>query len=128
MVDTSIVIVTVVRDWEMYDEYVRTNKWCEGAQFFPFDNSNANKPISVRYNEFLSSYDYSKEAWFVFCHEDFEFLEKPSGVVRGLDTCALYGPIGHVRVGAFGFGVQSVRGEILLTKKGLRYFYLPWRL
>ena len=115
--DSGIVIVTVIRDWTMYDKSVRTNKWCEGSTFLPLDNSIANLPIPVRYNSFLESYDYSHDAWFVFCHEDFEFLENPCEIVKGLDKNALYGPIGHLRVGLFGFGVQRVRGEISITRK-----------
>lgn len=118
MSDMSAIIVTVVRDWAMYDELVRTNKFCEGAVFAPLDNSVANLPVPVRYNSFLESYDYSHDAWFVFCHEDFEFLENISEVAKNFDVNALYGPIGHIRVGLLGFGVQRVRGEILATRKG----------
>ena len=123
--DFNVVIVTVVRDWAMYDNFVLTNKWCEGLTFSPSDNSIENLPIPVRYNSFLESYDYSHDAWLVFCHEDFEFLENPCEVVKRLDKDALYGPIGHLRVGLFGFGAQRVRGEISITKKGNS---LAWKI
>lgn len=117
MADSDIVIVTVVRDWMMYDRCLRLNRHCAGTVLVPLDNSKDNLAIPVRYNCFLESYNFSHEAWFVFCHEDFEFLEDLSGILAGLDRNVLYGPIGHVRVGMFGFGVQSVRGEIRQTDK-----------
>ena len=114
----DVAVVTVVRDWKAYESLVRGNVFCNGAVFFPLDNSAENEPIPVRYNRFLDSFDYSHEVWFVFCHEDFEFLENVDGLFSGLDRGALYGPIGHIRAGLFGFGVQSVRGGLLQTRKG----------
>lgn len=117
MIESNIVLVSVVRDWAMYDRCVRHNEFCRDVAIVSLDNSVVNRAVTVLYNGFLDTYDYSKEAWFVFCHEDFEFLENLSGILAGLDRNSLYGPIGHVRVGMFGFGVQSVRGEILQTDK-----------
>ena len=118
MSDTRVIFVTVVRDYALYDKYVRSNKNCKGVDFVYFDNNIKNTPISTHYNSYLDSYDYSQDAWLVFCHEDFEFLEDPRVILQGLDKNVLYGPIGHVRVGIFGFGIQSVRGEVSITKKG----------
>ena len=117
MVYSDIVIVTVVRDWTMYDRCLRLNRHCAGVALVPLDNSKDNSAIPIRYNMFLESYDFSHDAWFVFCHEDFEFCEDVRGILSGLDRNALYGPIGHIRVGIFGFGMQSVRGEIQQTDK-----------
>ena len=118
MSDYRVIFVTVVRDYATYDKYVRSNTNCKDISFVFFGNNIENIPIPVHYNNYLDSYDYSHDAWFVFCHEDFEFLENPRNILQGLDKNVLYGPIGHLRVGAFGFGVQSVRGEISITKKG----------
>lgn len=117
MSDSRIVFITVVRNHAMYDKYVRLNKNCKEATFVFFDNNIRNMPIPFHYNNYLDSYDYSDDAWFVFCHEDFEFLENPRRILRGLDKNVLYGPIGHIRVGLLGFGVQSARGEVRVTKK-----------
>ncbi len=115
--DIRVVIVTVVRDRVLYNKYVLANKNHSGVSFVALDNTHKNLPITVRYNAFLDDYDYSNKAWFVFCHEDFEFLENPSLVLKNLSESALYGPIGHIRVGALGFGMQRVRGEVKITKK-----------
>ena len=61
---------------------------------FVLDNNVENKSISVRYNEFLNSYDYSIADWFVFCHEDWELKENLSKKLKNLDKNCLYGPIG----------------------------------
>lgn len=116
--DIRAVIVTVVRDYTLYNKYIRTNKTHGDVTFVALDNTHENLPIPVRYNDFLDDYNYSNDAWLVFCHEDFEFLENLNIVLKNLNKNALYGPIGHIRVGAFGFGVQRVRGEVKITKKG----------
>jgi hypothetical protein len=54
-----ITVISLVRDFKMYDKLIQTNPNTKGADFISFDNRPENKPISVRYNEFLNSYDYS---------------------------------------------------------------------
>lgn len=104
----ALCIVSVVRDFEMYDRLVRNNPNNAGAEFLPFDNNAENKTIPVRYNSFLNSYDYSKEAWFVFCHEDFQFLEPLSGKLPTLDKGVIYGVFGaKLRVPGVGLQIDS---------------------
>lgn len=79
----------------MYDRLVRNNPNNVGAMFVVFDNNVENKTIPVRYNSFLESYDYSKEAWFVFCHEDFRFMEPLSSKLKLMDSAVIYGPMGQ---------------------------------
>ncbi len=59
-------IISVVRDFEMYDKCVGANPYNAGAELHPIDNRVENKGIPTRYNEFLDAYDYSKPDWFVF--------------------------------------------------------------
>lgn len=92
--DVSVIFVSVVRDYDMYDKCVGQNKFCRNVQLNPIDNRVENKGISQRYNEFLDDYEYSREAWFVFCHEDWQILEEPEKKLQGLDKNCLYGCIG----------------------------------
>jgi hypothetical protein len=92
-----LVIVSVVRDFEIYQRLVRGNRFNCGAQFYPVDNRERNEAVPVCYNRFLEHYDYSQEAWFVFCHEDWEIQEDWQKRLGELDTESLYGPVG-VRV------------------------------
>lgn len=92
--DVSVIFVSVVRDYDMYDKCVGQNKFCRNVRLNPIDNRVENKGISQRYNEFLDDYEYSREAWFVFCHEDWQILEEPEKKLQGLDKNCLYGCIG----------------------------------
>ncbi len=87
-------IISVVRDFEMYDRCVRKNPYNAGVVLHPIDNRTENKGIPTRYNEFLDAYDYSKPDWFVFCHEDWEIKEAWQSRLDELDKNNLYGPIG----------------------------------
>lgn len=100
-----MIFVSVVRDFALYERLVRGNPNNEGAGFVPFDNLAENRTIPSRYNEFLDTYDYSRDAWFVFCHEDFQFLEPLSGKLPLMDKGAIYGSIG-ARLGISGVGLQ----------------------
>lgn len=88
-------VISVVRNFEMYNKLVRNNPYYgEQAEFIIFDNNKENKSITARYNEFLKSYNYSKEDWFVFCHEDWELKENLLPKLENLDKNYLYGPVG----------------------------------
>ena len=111
------VAISVVRDWATYDKYVAQNQNLLGWSREALDNSEENLPIPVRYNAFLDGYDYSKPAWLVFCHEDFEFEENIAGKLNGLDKGRLYGPVGSKRGGFCGIGMQRVLGQIKACAK-----------
>lgn len=91
------VFISVDNNPELYDKCVRKNSFVTNisdVEIVGFDNTKDNKFISVRYNEFLNSWDYSKEAWFVFCHNDWQLLEDISLKLNNLDKNSIYGPIG----------------------------------
>lgn len=50
--DVSVIFVSVVRDYDMYDKCVGQNKFCRNVRLNPIDNRVENKGISQRYNEF----------------------------------------------------------------------------
>ena len=104
--------ISVVRDFDMYEKFMRSNTNCAEASFIAFDNRGNNVAIPVRYNSFLDSYNYSNESWFVFCHEDFEFLENLVPILCQLNKERLYGVVGGRRVGFAGFGMQVVYGNM----------------
>lgn len=88
-------VISVVRNFNMYNRLVRNNLYYnKDTVFTVFDNNEENKYISVRYNEFLKNYDYSKDDWFIFCHEDWELKEDLLPKLKNLDKNCLYGPIG----------------------------------
>ena len=90
----NCVFISVVRDFPFYERLVRGNPVNAGAKFVAFDNLAENRSITSRYNSFIDGWNFAAEAWFVFLHEDFQFLE-PVG--RILDTCDknhIYGVVG----------------------------------
>lgn len=78
-------IISVVRDFEMYDRLVRNNPFNKGADFSCFDNRQENLGIPARYNQFLNGYDFADEDWLVFCHEDWEVRESWQPLLERLD-------------------------------------------
>ena len=88
------VFVTVVRDHALYARLVRDNVNNAGGEFVMFDNLADNLPITVRYNSFLDGWDYSRKAWFVFVHEDYEFLEPVGPILSAMDPGSIYGTCG----------------------------------
>ena len=90
-----MIIISVVRDYEMYNRLVRNNaNYPQGTQFINYDNRIENVPIPVRYNTFLEQYDYSNPDWFIFCHEDWELKENIIDKLNKINKNAIYGPIG----------------------------------
>ena len=107
-----ITLFSVVRDIELYNACIRGNVFCRGADLQFIDNNAENKAIPKRYNDFINSFDFSKPAWMIFCHEDFEFREPLAPLLENLPRDALYGPIGCARKGVFPFRHQVFLGQI----------------
>ena len=112
MSDSLIRVVSVVRDMAMYRRCLEDNRYCKGLILFPFDNREFNNPIPVCYNMFLDEYDYAKESWFIFCHEDFEFQEDIIPLLGRFDKGSLHGVVGAARKGFAGFGMQVIYGNM----------------
>ena len=110
------IIISVVRDWGMYNRCVWHNPNCSFYQKIYYDNNIENLGIPTRYNDFLDHYDYSKPCWFVFCHEDFQ-LKQNLNFLNKLAPDFLYGPIGaklDLKKDSFG---GHVWGQILNSDK-----------
>lgn len=93
----KVVFVSVVNDYEMYGKCLEGNPFVYSIpshRLVDYDNRRDNVPIPVRYNDFLDGYDYDENAWFVFCHCDWEPLEPLDAVLADLDRDCLYGPVG----------------------------------
>lgn len=101
---SNIVYVSVVRDFAMYEKCVRGNSCVAGCELVPVDNRDRNEHISSCYNRFLESRPSDEDAWYVFCHEDFQALEPLEPLLADCGRDALWGPIGaatRVRFGIY---------------------------
>ena len=112
--------VSVVRDSQMYDRLVRNNPNNAGAKFVVYDNSVENSTIPSRYNSFIGSFDYSNPDWFVFCHEDFQFLEPLEPLLLGLPRDSIYGVFGaKLRVPGVGLQIDSCKDGSDMSFRGV---------
>ncbi len=89
---------------EMYELYFRRNAFIahqEHIHLTPIYTEPFDGHLTRAYNSFLEYYDYSKEAWFIFVHGDYEFTCDLHEVLATGDKMALLGPGGSVlrRVG-----------------------------
>ena len=108
-----IAIVSAVRDFAFYRKCVEENPMLDGCEKTVFDNRTENMPLPARYNEFLDSFDYSRPAWIVFCHEDWEATEPVAPVLSRLDPGSVYGVAGAtVERRAFFFARWKFIGDI----------------
>lgn len=97
-------VISVVRDFATYERCVRKNPHIPDGSIVMLDNRERNDFVGSCYNRFLDGYDYTRPAWFVFCHEDFEIQDDIVSVLAGADKHSVYGPIGvvtRVRLGLF---------------------------
>jgi hypothetical protein len=92
--EINIIVISVVRDFIMYNQCIAHNQHANVHTLHTIDNRTANEHISIQYNRFLDTYDYTQPAWFIFCHEDFEMLENPEKLLKKAHQDSLYGPIG----------------------------------
>lgn len=86
----KIYMVSVVRDYAMYNKCIGENPCCAGVEKVILDNRTQNLGIPERYNAFIDA--MTDDGWVVFCHEDWMPLEplRP----EALDKHCLWGPIG----------------------------------
>ena len=92
--DGACVFVTVLRDRDMYERLVKGNPNNAGGEFIALDNRSENRSVTTRYNSFLDGWDFSRPAWFVFVHEDYEFLEPLAPILAKADPNCIYGTCG----------------------------------
>jgi hypothetical protein len=110
------VIVSVVNDFAIYDRYIKKNPNVKDCCLEPLDNREKKDAVTVCYNRFLNSYDYSTPAWFVLAHQDFEFLEPLAPWIPQLKEDAIYGPYGAKTKRYFGIYYHwMLSGQIYMS-------------
>lgn len=101
---SAVVYVSVVRDFAMYGRCVRDNPCTAGGVLVPVDNRARNDGVPACYNRALDARPADEDAWYVFCHEDFQLLEDLAPRLARLDRGSLWGPVGaatRVRFGVY---------------------------
>lgn len=124
----NIVDICVSRDAGLYANCIADNRHVGCFVHVKLDNCQTNDPIPVRYNRFLDEYDYAKESWFVFCHEDFEFQEGVAPLLERFDKNSLHGVVGAARRGFAGFCMQVIYGNMTeVNRNGSGGMWQPGR-
>jgi len=104
-------IICVVNKFEVCNSVIRDYPYMSGLPIDIYDNTKENIGVSKRYNDFING--FSHDAWLIFCHQDFGFLEDAYDKIKDLDKNFIYGPIGAVR--RWGFFIRN--SKIRLKKK-----------
>ncbi len=89
---TTIKIIAVVINPEMYDRFFSKNPALEGCDLISVDNRTLNRGLPVIYNELIARY-LSEDCWLLFVHEDFE-IKSSLSIVNELDSRHIYGTFG----------------------------------
>ena len=116
--ETKPVLISVVRDFDMYRHCFEENPFAKTNLLHPIDNRQDCAHVSTKYNCFLNAFDYSKPTWFVFCHEDFELLGPILPFLLQANKDCLYGPVGAWTERRFMFlYIWHLAGQIVESKK-----------
>jgi hypothetical protein len=91
-----LTFISVVRDFSLYDNLFTNNSNVNVHTLYPVDNRIENLGIPQRYNQFMNSFNFEEESWFVFCHEDFLFKEDIKNKLINLPKDKIYGVIGAI--------------------------------
>lgn len=111
--EDAVACVAVMWNAARYDQCYARNVHVKNLKCVVVDNRMNNRPIPDRYNEFLDTYDYSSQMWFVFAHEDFEIRDNLVAKLADCDVGSLWSPIGCYRQSFLGIGRQRYVGTIL---------------
>ena len=96
MAKSKFHIVTVVKDFDLYEESIKNNEFMKDCDLVTYDNSQEDVSITQRYNDYLENHlkDISPTDWIIFCNQGFSFLEEFKDYIKTLEPNAIYGVIG----------------------------------
>jgi len=121
-------IICVVSDFAVYESVIGSNPFMNRLPIRVYDNTTRNVGIPQRYNDFIDHHMHN-DAWLVFCHQDFGFLEDPSLKISALDRNCIYGPIGasrkrglYFRHGRLTFSRKVLLGQIQQARSDNDFF------
>jgi hypothetical protein len=93
MPKSKIYIVTVVKDFELYEKSIKDNEFMKDCNLITYDNSQEDVSITQRYNDFLENHlsKISPNSWIIFCNQGFSFLEDFKAQLKALEPNSIYG-------------------------------------
>ena len=121
------VIVSVVRDFEMYFKCISGNSCTSDFKRIIIDNRQKNESVPVCYNRLLDEVETTYDGSIIFSYENFEFQEDISYLLLELDKAAFHGVFGSRRSGFAGLGRQIIYGNITEKKRICEAASYWWR-
>jgi hypothetical protein len=93
MPKSKIYIVTVVKDFELYEKSIKNNEFMKDCNLITYDNSQEDISITQRYNDFLENHlkKIAPNDWIIFCNQGFSFLEDFKELLKTLEPNSIYG-------------------------------------
>lgn len=95
---SEIKIVTAVHSWDCYDKNIKDNPNMNNYELVTYDNSKKPIAITKRYNDYIQKNvltDKVQDAWIIFCHQDFAFMQDPMDMLCDIDKSNLYSTLGY---------------------------------
>ncbi|MBU8901962.1 MAG: hypothetical protein KOO69_04420, partial [Victivallales bacterium] len=89
-------IVTVVKDFNLYEESIKNNEFTKDCNLIVYDNVQEDISITQRYNDFLENHlgKIAPNDWVIFCNQGFKFIEDFKELVLSLEPNSIYGIMG----------------------------------
>ncbi len=89
-----VFFVSACNNPDIYERYAARCKGIEAGDFHRLDNVADNRPVPVRYNQFIDALANDQAGWIVFAHNDFLFHEDPRPMLGRVSKDAIYGVVG----------------------------------
>lgn len=103
-------IVTVVNNYEIFDNVVKNNHNLKDCEILAFDNRVEHSSISKKYNEFIEN-NLLQDCWIAFIHQDFGVMENLDNLLKTADKKCIYGVIGAKTFKGFFWGKRKSKGN-----------------
>lgn len=89
-----VVQICACNDRPKFEQYAAASVGIAPGDRVRFDNSVENRPVPVRYNQYLESMSPVQDAWLAFVHNDFQFHEDPAPLLATVPRDRIYGVVG----------------------------------
>lgn len=91
---SRVVQICACNDLPKFQQYAGGSVGIAPEDQIRFDNSSENRPVPVRYNQYIDSMPPGHDAWLAFVHNDFQFHEDPAPMLATAPRDRIYGVVG----------------------------------
>lgn len=91
---TRVIQICACNDLPKFQRYAAASIGIAPDDQVRFDNGAENRPVPVRYNEYIEAMPLRQNAWLAFIHNDFQFHEDPGPLLAKAPRDRIYGVVG----------------------------------